>query len=235
MRFLAFVVLIFGLAFGNISVAVASTKTGNWQLVKNKDGIKIFTRAVKGSDYKAFRGVVKIQASFDNLLAIMADTRTNCQWMHQCGKPTVLRQVSFTERYIYQVNYLPAPLWNRDIIMHSIARANKRGDVVTIDLKAVPNYCDYRKLRACRKLSQRKAGERYVRIKQARGYFKLRKLSNALVEVTWQMHADPGGELYGWMANLNLVEIPFSTLKGLKNFVKKRKHKRTRLLFAQRP
>lgn len=227
-RCFAFLALIFIFLPSHYTMAQVS----GWRLVANQDGIKVFTRVVKGSGYEAFKGVARVRANFKNLLAILADTRTNCKWMHECGKPTILKQVSFTERYIYQVNYLPAPLWNRDIIMHSVATANKKGDVVTIRLKAVPQFCDQLKLRTCRNLDQRGAGKNYVRIQKAAGFFQLRKLSNKLVEVTWQMHADPGGDVFGWMANLSLVDIPFKTLKGLKSYVKVRGNRKTRLKIA---
>lgn len=204
----------------------------NWKLVKNAGGIKVYTRPVRGSEYDAFKGVTRIRTSLENLLAVMADTSTNCEWMHRCGRPTVLKQVSFTDRYIYQINYLPAPLWNRDIIIHSIATANRRGDEVMIRLKAAPGFCDKHRLRACRNLDRRSAGREFVRISKARGLYRLRKLSSNLVEFTWQMHAEPGGDVAGWMSNLNIVEIPFETLKGLRRFLTRRGKARVRLKLA---
>lgn len=228
MRCFTLIAFLVVLLAGNSSSVLAS----NWRLVKNSEGIKVYTRAVRGSGYEAFRGVTNLRASFKSLLAIMADTRNNCKWMHKCGKPVILKQVSFTERYIYQVNYLPAPFWNRDIIMHSLAKANKRGDVVTIKLRAVPSFCDKQKMAICRNLAQHRAGKKIVRVEKARGFFKIRKLSSEMVEVTWQMHAEPGGDVSGWMANLNLLEIPFETLKGLKSYVKANGNRKNKLTFV---
>ncbi|MCP4934058.1 MAG: hypothetical protein GY927_07580 [bacterium] len=205
-----------------------------WRLAKNKGGIKIFIRPVQGSNYDAFKGVTKISTSFKKLLGVLADTPSNCRWMHQCGKPTILKQVSFKERYIYQINYLPAPLWNRDIIMHSKATINEKGDEVMVRLKAAPHFCEFKKLRSCRNLDQTRAGRDFVRITKAQGFYRLRKLSDSLVEVTWQMHAEPGGEVWGWMVNANLVEIPFETLKGLKSFIGRSKNKKIDLKLASR-
>jgi hypothetical protein len=39
------------------------------------------------------------------------------------------------------------------------------------------------------------------------------------------MHAEPGGDVFGWIANLNLVEIPFKTLKGLKSYARHEGHR----------
>ena len=191
-----------------LAVCLASFSAGpasasNWRLVKQTGGISIYTRSVMGSDFEAFKGVTRIETSFENLLAVRADTRNICKWMYRCGKPTVLKQVSFTNRYVYQINYLPAPFWNRDIIMHSVATANKRGDEVMIRLAAAPDFCDRRKLRACRNLDRRSASRKYVRITRATGFYRLRKLSDGLVEFTWQMHAEPGGDVNGWRSSMN--------------------------------
>ena len=205
--------------------AVAS----EWKLARKADGIKVYTRPVRGSKYDAFKATTKIRTSLEDLIAVMADTSTNCKWMHRCGRPTVLKQVSFENRYIYQIKYFPAPFWHRDIIMHSIATANRRGDEVIIRLKAAPDFCDREKIPTCRNLDRLNAGREFVRITKAQGYYRLRKLSRSLVEFTWQMHAEPGGSVAGWMSQLSIVEIPFETLKGLRRLLTRRGEASVRL------
>ena len=222
--------LLWAVLLGFCSPAMAQ----NWELARNVDGIKIYTRSVNGSEYQAFKAITKIRTSLKNLLAVMADTPSNCKWMHKCGKPTILKKVSYTERYIYQINYLPAPLWNRDIIMHTKATANKRGDEVIIRLKAAPEFCNTTKIQSCRNRDQKRSASNFVRITKAQGYYKLRKLSDRLVELTWQMHAEPGGDISGWMVNLNFLEIPLETLKGLKTHMRQLKIRKRKLRLARK-
>jgi hypothetical protein len=36
------------------------------------------------------------------------------------------------------------------------------------------------------------------------------------VDVTYQMHASPGGSIPNWLANQTVVDTPYGTLKALK-------------------
>lgn len=211
--------------------ACPATASG-WKLVRNADDIKVYTRPVRGSEFDAFKATTKIRTSLENLLAIMADTSTNCEWMHQCGKPAVLKQVTIANSYIYQVKYFPAPFHDRDVIIHYVAVVNKRGDEVMIRLKAAPGFCDQNRIPTCHDLDQRSTSRKFVRITKAQGYYRLRKLSDGLVEFTWQMHTEPGGSVTSWMSNLKIVEIPFETLRGLRRIVTREWNTKIRLKLA---
>ncbi len=43
----------------------------NWEIDKNKDGIKVYTRAEEGSDFKAFKAIVEVDHSSDEILKKM--------------------------------------------------------------------------------------------------------------------------------------------------------------------
>jgi hypothetical protein len=39
------------------------------------------------------------------------------------------------------------------------------------------------------------------------------------VLVAYQIHADPGGSIPGWLANATVVDTPFKTLKNLRSTI----------------
>lgn len=214
-------------------MGATSARADDWRLVRDEDGVRVHMRREPGSPFQAFRASAKIRAPFERLLAVMADTPNNCLWMHGCGRSLVLKQLSLTERYVYQVNQVPAPLWPRDMIMHSRARINAARDEVTISLSAAPRFCDGEKLPACKGRDQQSAAADFVRIERAEGFYRLRKLDDNLVEVTWQMHAEPGGDISGWMADFGLADIPLKTLSALRNHTERLSGSKTRLDLAR--
>lgn len=212
----------FGRAFLVISFVVlagAPLEAAGWKLARSEEGVRVFTRPEPGSPYHAFRASVTIRAPFETLLAVMADTQGNCRWMHGCERTEVLSLVSFRERYVYQVNQSPPPLWPRDMIMHTRANINERGDEVTIRLAATPGFCDGSRVAACRGRDSKQSSRNFVRIGRAEGFYRLRRVDGERSEVIWQMHVEPGGDVSGWMANLALADMPLKSLSGLRRRV----------------
>lgn len=62
------------LAFMAMSLSLVAAE---WRLEKDDDGIQVFTRAVEGSDYRAFRGETLINAELNQLMAVLDDTAIN--------------------------------------------------------------------------------------------------------------------------------------------------------------
>ena len=38
-------------------------------------------------------------------------------------------------------------------------------------------------------------------------------------KTTYQLHADPGGNIPAWLANQTVVDMPYATMERLKNLV----------------
>ncbi|MEH6812421.1 MAG: START domain-containing protein [Motiliproteus sp.] len=196
-----------------------------WQKVLEQDGISIFLRPVTDSPIKEFKGVIRIKSSLDSLAGVMHDNQACPEWVHQCQDPALLETLSFSERYVYQVNDFPFPAANRDIIMHALIEQDPSEGSMTIRLNAAPSYCDDRDNSHCQTI----ANPQNVHIARSNGHYLLQKLENGWVNVTWQQHIEPGGALPNWMINSMLVDIPFNTLKKLRQLVTNPKYQEAKL------
>jgi len=58
-----------------------------------------------------------------------------------------------------------------------------------------------------------------IRIPKLEGYWKLVPLDKMKTEVTFQVAAEPGGEIPSWLANAMVIDMPFHTLNNLKERV----------------
>ncbi|SFD58442.1 START domain-containing protein [Paracidovorax konjaci] len=171
-----------------------------WSLAKESEGIKVYVRTVEGSPLREFRGEVQIKSTPDDVVKVLRDANAFRQWMPDVAASELLKATD-TEQYHYLDNKAPWPVSNRDGVYH-FTYAKADDGAVTVRVEAVPDYLPER------------AGK--VRIPQAQGQWKLVPDADG-VNVTYRMHASPGGAIPAWMANQAVVDTPYGTLKALRS------------------
>jgi len=181
-----------------------------WQQNKNEDDIRVFTKDVQGTALKAFRGVVTIPARLSSIVAVIDDTSVYVKLFHNAKYAKDLMRVSESEAYKYMITALPWPAVNRDSIIHSNLKQNQKSRVVQITMKSMPNYIPS------------KTG--LVRIQKMTGRWLLVPEGNN-VKVFYEMNIDPSGSLPTWLVNAMSIDLPFITLKNLREIVKQDKYR----------
>jgi hypothetical protein len=202
----------------NISIAVlmlfafvllgisATTNSGSWQLAKEKDAIKVFTRTSTLGNLKDSKGVMQIKASVDDVIQLLSKFDNYTKWMYKCSESKLLKRVSETEYYVYTVTDAPWPVSDRDLI--SKVNAEKKADgTVSLKLTGVKDYIPVKPDK--------------VRVPRFSGLWQASPKSNGMVEVTYQLESDPGGSLPDWVANATATDIPYFTLYEMKKLLEK--------------
>ncbi len=186
----------------------------NWQLAKKEKGIQVYTRNISGSPLKAFKGIVTLPTHLAAIIATINDTSAYTQLFHKAKYAQELKRISKTESYRYIVTALPWPIKNRDSIIHSTLKQNPKSKVVQITLNAAPNYIPQK--------------PNLVRIQKLTGRWLLIPEKDQ-VKVIYEISVSPGGNLPMWLINSMSVDIPFITLKNLRNLVKQDKYQKAKL------
>ena len=189
-----------------------------WSLVKEKEGVTVYTREINGSDFLEFRGETVVEGSVEALVSILYDTPNAPAWMHQCSFGMTLEEVAFDENYIFQIYDLPFPVSNRQVVLHSRLSWTQEG--VRLDSQEVNTYCDERQTSRCKRVVEADL----VNIERSRGHYIFTPLSEKRTEVVWQQHVEPGGSIPTWLVNVLVVDIPFNTLLQLQTLVKDEKY-----------
>ena len=192
----------------------------------NKDGIKVYVHRHKNSGFRAFKAITCIDASLDSILAVMLDNDAYTEWVYACNKSFVLKELSFYERYHYQVLDIPFPFKDRDFVLHSLMQHNPSTQTVSITSSAVLDYCLSHPSAACNQVQQ----TQHVRVSLSVGTFKLEPCKKG-VQVTWSQHTDPAGKLPDWLVNQFVEDTPYWTLKNLSQKVKEEKYKYAKLIY----
>ena len=64
--------------------AFAFAETYSWVLQKKENGIAVYTRPMKGYDFKEVRVVNKVKSSLTAIVALLLDTKNYPKWQYGC-------------------------------------------------------------------------------------------------------------------------------------------------------
>jgi hypothetical protein len=194
---------------------------GPWELeAHDKDNdIQVFTRTVESSSLKEFKGVTYIKADVAAFVALLLDTEMTTSWMHNVIEFKVVDAPSDTESLIYTVNKTPWPITDRDVYIRSVISADKLG-TVTSSFIAEPDFA--------------KKNEGFIRMPELLGTWVFTPMEDGMVEVSYQVHANPGGSLPDWMVNAIVVETPLKTLLNLREVVTNEKYQNRSFAFIDK-
>lgn len=176
-----------------------------WELAQDKNGIRVYTRSVDRSSFKEYRAVMNVNTSLSSLIALVDDISSCPDWIHTCEEGRLLKRVSPEETYTYTINKAPWPVKDRDAVVRNAFTHDPENQSVTITITGVPDYIP---------------GEKgLVRVKMIQGYWRFTPVENNMVQVVYQVHNDPGGNLPSWLVNSVVVSQPYNTLLNMKKMV----------------
>ncbi|HKJ81258.1 MAG TPA: START domain-containing protein [Ignavibacteriaceae bacterium] len=179
----------------------------DWQLKKAADGIKVYTKTESGSDYKSFKAEMQLNCRIDDIVEVLKEMNIVNNWVADSKEVKLLKTEGNTQYYYIETS-LPWPFNNRDMV-YRFQYIAINSDQVKVTVTGLPDYI------------QTKKG--IVRLAKANGYWLLTSIDSGKTAVTYQMHVEPGGLIPAWLANAFIVNVPFSTFRGLRRVVQKSK------------
>lgn len=172
----------------------------DWQLAHREDGIDVYLSAVDGSAYQQFRGVTRIKASVRTLTDLQENLRVACKWLYACADMRLL-EVDGDSTWVYLTTALPWPAKPRDMVLKVRTERLDDGTLVR-HLTAEPGRVP--------------GTPGLIRVRRLSGEWIMHPLGERDTEVTYQLRADPAGDVPGWLANRFVVDAPMVTLKTLR-------------------
>ncbi|MDD5507810.1 MAG: hypothetical protein PHD25_05700 [Bacteroidales bacterium] len=171
-----------------------------WELVKDKNGLKIYLRPTEGSPYKTYKGEAVLTIKMEDLYKVLIDVGNYSKWVYECSESRLLSKVDNSEYTYYSLMHLPFPFDNRDMTttmkvsfssdtIYLATKLKKTGQVQPRGLVAIAAYDELTTLI--------RIDDRHVRMIME-GYF------------------EPGGSLPAWLMNMFLSEGPYESIMKIK-------------------
>ncbi len=191
----------------SLSVFCVNAQAWQQQFIDDETAVTVWTQKVAGSDFKAFKGEVVINATVDQVLAVIRDTANVPKWYYNAKHAEQLQRLSANQSLNYSVTSAPWPVTDRDsVILATVIRHDNLN--ITILMQARP---DAHPLQANR-----------IRIQKLDGSWQLQQITPQTTKVILEVTTEPAGQIPSWLANTMVIDMPFYSLDNLKSYVEKR-------------
>jgi len=173
-----------------------------WNLAKDKKGIRAYTRSVSDSNHLQFKSEGVVNASIENIVHLMRDIDVMDKWLHTCYEPIIADEVNAFTRLIHMKNETPFIVKDRDLVL--IQRMIKvSDDMVIIELVGKPDSIT--------------KNNNYVRIPGFQGAWRFIRIDEHKTNVEYYGHIDPGGAIPSFITNAILIDTPYESIRKLRD------------------
>ena len=195
---------LFGFAFLNLYL-VCGLVAQPWNFVKEKDGIKIYTRVEQNHILKSSKGEAVFHAPIEKIYALLGNPKNTDWWDKGIKEIKVLAYDRYKLVQYYLVYKMPWPMVNR----YLVTETRITSDPLTGDRKfstkplpdVVPEKADV------------------IRIRNYHQSWTLHPIDKEHVLVTFEGYVDPGGNIPSWFYNIVVAETPLRTIRSLRERV----------------
>ena len=205
-----FLVIIIILVFGQ----GAKFAQADWELVKDKDEVKIYARDIKGFAGKEFKGVCIIDQSIEIVGAVLFDIPAYKKWFHNCLEIKKVPHAESTDLdfILYVAINAPWPLWDRDSVYKTNAVLDIASGKVKIQSVALKELLVPIK-------------EHYVRITNSELEWILEEMTVKKTKVTFIKRTNIGGAAGDYFSNMGSKMAIFDSLVNLRIMAEEPKYK----------
>jgi hypothetical protein len=202
-RFMSYKNLHFTLFFFCTLIQTSSIAAQSWNFIKEKDGIKIYTRTEEGKSLKSYRGVTRISSSAETIFAVLEDINDIDWWDKNLTQMKVLLNEKNKRMQYYFVYNSPWPVTDRDLCVE----VSMTKDTVTGE----------RKINAFALNGVIPERKNMDRIKDYWQTWIITPTGQENSDVVLEGFVDPAGNIPAWIANMLIIETPIKAIKGLKD------------------
>ena len=180
-----------------------------WDLVKDSEGIQVYTRKTEAMDYKAFKSEAIIDADIQAFVALIQNVAGLHEWGYKLESSKLLERKGDTLQIYFAEAKAPFPYRNRYGIYLNEFKWYSQLKELYVSIELLENH-DF-------------DGDDLVMLKGS-GYWKVVQLETGQLKVVFEMQVDPGKGIPAWLSNLFADESPYETMLAVKTELKKGKY-----------
>jgi len=190
-----------------VSVLQASQSEYEWELKKDSDDAKVYTRSISGYDHKQMMIVLIDNVPFETVAEVAKDYNNYENWYGMCKSLKFMNKNGSNDINMYFVLDMPV-LKNRDAVLNVKYNFNYETGIIKIDLKSIES--DY----------QKSSG--LVRMPKVEGSIVISREAPDKTKIVYTVFADLSSNVPAWLINKMAVKHPYDTGMGIKNQARKK-------------
>jgi hypothetical protein len=205
----------------SLSLAAALTTGAQkpWQLKKDLDSIRIYSRGNDNSPCDDLRVETILTGKLSALAAVLMDIDNYPKWSFNNEKASILKRIGPEELYFYSLINSPWPANDRDLAIHLRIRQDSATRDLYVNADEIANY-----------IPQKKG---IVRVPLSAENWTVTPLTGNRLKVTYELRLDPGASAPAWLINMFSIKGPYETFLHLREQLKKEKYRDASLPFIR--
>ena len=177
----------------------------SWNFIKERDGIKIYTRKEKGSSLKSFKGEMVIHSTMEMIGTIVGNVKNFDWWDDGIKSVEVLAYEEDVYSQYYLIYDVPWPLSDRDLCAEATVTIDSITGKKVIMARPIPDRIPEK--------------ERIIRIRNYWQYWAIEPLGKGMFRLTLEGFVDPGGIVPAWLYNMIITDTPLNLMREVKKRV----------------
>jgi hypothetical protein len=190
----------------SLCITLLSFGQYNWELSKDKDGIKVYLSEVKNSSFKSIKVECTCTGTYTKLINIISTPSLQKDWVYNNKTAYLVKRISPVEFYYYTETAMQWPVSNRDAVLHVKIMKDSLNRFLDVNIVSESTY-----------LAPKKG---LVRVPRASVHWHVTMPSNNTVSIVYILDVDPGGSLPAWLVNIFLDKGPYESFEKLKGLLK---------------
>jgi len=200
------------------SVTFINAQDSDWQLKREKDNLKVYTRNIGETGIKELKLTTRMKTSLSSIIALFNDVPANTEWVYSSKEAKITETITPYHVYYYSVSDFPWPLNDRDLIVDSIINQDPDTKVVTSASVAADKYPVQKGL---------------VRVTVFESKWILTPLPDGMVDIVYMVKTDPGGNIPIFLTNMFIDKGPIATMKKMRDILSEPKYRDAKVDFIE--
>lgn len=192
----------FFLITSGIMLSLSLTAQNNWQLKKDQEGIRVYTKSTENSHYDELKVEMTLTATLSSLAALILDIDNYHNWSFNTEKSYVLRKIGPGDLYYYTLIHSPWPANDRDLPVHLQISQDPSTKSMYIRSICIPDLIPSKK--------------DVVRVPLSIEQWTVIPLPEGRIRIEYHLKLDPGAGAPAWLINLFSVKGPFETFSHVR-------------------
>ena len=177
-----------------------------WELTKEKNGIRVYTSKDAATKFK----VIKVEAVFTGTIQKLVNILTNVgdtkNWVYGTKDSYIIKRINANEILYYSETSLPWPVSNRDVPIKMQLNVDQKANTLKVFASGMP------------KAIPEKKG--VVRIPYFSAFWDVKYDSRKKLIITYILKMDPGGTVPAGVTNMFITKGPYETFNNLSEMLK---------------
>jgi hypothetical protein len=199
------------------SVAWRFSGSNQWELVRDQDGVKVYTLKTPGSDLTQAKGVVRVRSTLGGLVKLMTDPST-CDGTWCFGRRSIDRVDDWIEYVSFKTN-LPFPFQKREFVVRNQFHQDPRTKEILMVIGAAPDKAP--------------PDDCCFRVTDMNNTWRFTPLENGVVEMEFVYNMDVGGFIPNLFMNTQRAKRVADAILKMQDTLNKKKYQDARLDFIK--